>query len=45
MKVYGRYLKYMGVYEGIWKYMEVYEVYPDILKNPSSHKQEVTQAK
>ena len=27
---------YMEVYEGIWKYMEVYKVYPDILKNPPS---------
>ena len=31
MKVYGRYLMYMKVYEGIWKYMEVYKVYPDTL--------------
>ena len=36
MKVYGRYLRYMKVYEGIWKYMEVYKVYPGILKNPPS---------
>ena len=32
MKVYGRYLRYMKVYEGIWKYMEVYKVYLDIFK-------------
>ena len=25
----------MKVYEGIWKYMEVYKVYPDILKKSS----------
>ena len=36
MKVYRRYLKYRKAYEGIWKYMEVYKVYPDILKNPPS---------
>ena len=30
MKVYGGYLK---VYEGFWKYMEVYKVYPEKLKN------------
>ena len=35
MKVCGQYLRYRKVYEGIWKYMEVYKVYPDILKkNP-----------
>ena len=34
--VYGRYLRYMKVYEGIWKYMEVYKVYPDTLKISSS---------
>ena len=35
MKVYGSYLQYMKVYEGIWKYMDVYKVYLDILKNSS----------
>ena len=35
MNVYGRYLRYMKVYEGIWKYMEVYKVYPDIFKKSS----------
>ena len=34
MKVYGRYLRYTKVYEGIWKYMKVYKVYLEILKNP-----------
>ena len=32
MQINGRDLKYMKVYEGIWKYMEVFKVYPDMLK-------------
>ena len=34
MKVYEGIRRLFKVYAGIWKYMEVYKVYPDILKNP-----------
>ena len=35
----------MKVYEGIWKYMEVYKVYPDILKKSSTRERKGREGK
>ena len=44
MNVYGRYLMSMKVYDGIWKYMEVYKVYMDILKKSTGTDPKILQS-